>query len=422
MTAAWGRLGRLFLTAAACLAACLAPLARDALAEGCTELIADGGFEAGGAWVLGATALPPQYVTHISHSGNRSLAFGITEGRNVNGYSSARQAVVVPAAPDRVTLSWWFYAAAEGQVGGDKMQAALLNADGATQYVLWTSWAGSGTWQRLTFDLSRWRGRALQVYFGVYNDGVGGTLTMYLDDVSLSACVSGTAPVTATPSASPSATQPSAVPAAECTPCGMVPPRTVLPPPAFRTTPWTAAVTRELESGAAPGFVAPSDVVASGTRDEQAPEAMPSPEPDGTPVAASGLSPSPPGPPAADTPVPLAPATAPLPSPGSAGTPADPLRPSAPGSSQGGVGASVWTGGSGSGFAPQLTRVALVVTPEPTPTLAPTRIPTIQPSGTRAVAGEAEGRLASWPRGWWWGVIGIFVLITGLLLGVKPRH
>ena len=40
----------------------------------------------------------------------------------------------------------------------------------------------------MTFDLSAWRGRTLQIYMSVYNDGRGGTAAMFLDDVSLLVC------------------------------------------------------------------------------------------------------------------------------------------------------------------------------------------------------------------------------------------
>ena len=49
-------------------------------------------------------------------------------------------------------------------------------------------------WNQLSFDLTRWRGRTLQVYFNVYNNGVGGTAGRFLDDVSLTACTGGATP------------------------------------------------------------------------------------------------------------------------------------------------------------------------------------------------------------------------------------
>ncbi|MCU0503697.1 MAG: hypothetical protein MUC51_18410, partial [Anaerolineae bacterium] len=54
-------------------------------------------------------------------------------------------------------------------------------------------------WSPLTFDLTPYRGRTIQVRFGVYNDGNGQSTSLYLDDVSLDACPPNPASPTPTP-------------------------------------------------------------------------------------------------------------------------------------------------------------------------------------------------------------------------------
>ncbi len=171
--------------------ALLGPAVPRAQAQSCTELIADGGFETGDVWLLGVTPLTPEYVTYTSHSGNRSLAMGITRGGNAEGYSSARQTVTIPLYANQVTLSFWVNTMVVAPAGADRMQLVLLNPDGSTLAVPWSSSNDSRMWNQLSFDLTRWRGRTVQVYFNVYNDGVGGTAGMFLDDVSLTACSPG---------------------------------------------------------------------------------------------------------------------------------------------------------------------------------------------------------------------------------------
>ncbi len=189
-------------------------------AGGCTELLVNGGFESQDAWVLGVTPLTPQYMTYTKHGGDKSLALGIVQGGNVQSYSSARQTVTIPADAGKVTLSAWIYAMADGAVTTDYMELALLSADGGT--ILdkpWYSRNDSRTWNQMTFDLSRWRGRTLQVYFNVYNDGLGGTAGMFLDDASLVACPIATQTpspqpptLTPTPSATGSPAPPTGAP------------------------------------------------------------------------------------------------------------------------------------------------------------------------------------------------------------------
>ncbi|MGQ9765720.1 MAG: hypothetical protein ACUVSS_00005, partial [Anaerolineae bacterium] len=184
-------------------------------AQGCTELLDNGGFETDAGWQLGPTPAMPQYVTYTKHSGNRSLLLGITGGGNVQSFSSARQTVTIPAASAQVKLSFWFYAMADSPATTDYMEVVLLDPAGAILNKPWRSHNDSRAWNQLTFDLTPWRGRTVQLYFNVYNDGVGGRAAMFLDDVSLAACPTGptpaptgtltatTGPLTATPTPSP---------------------------------------------------------------------------------------------------------------------------------------------------------------------------------------------------------------------------
>ncbi len=190
-----------------------------AYAQTCSESLVDGGFEAGGAWLLGPSPVTPQYVTYASHTGNRSLVLGITSGANIESFSSARQTVTLPAGAAQITLAFWAYAMADSPATTDYMEVVLLNATGTT--ILnkpWQSHNDSRLWNRYAFDLTAWRGQTVQVYFNVYNDGLGGRAAMFLDDVSLQTCtgpvstgtptgtITPTGVVTAAPTFTPTAT------------------------------------------------------------------------------------------------------------------------------------------------------------------------------------------------------------------------
>lgn len=169
-----------------------------ALAQTCTEQIVDGGFEVGGTWQLGVSPIMPQYVTYTRHSGSRALVLGITSGANVASFSSARQTVTLPGAATQALLTFWFYAMADSPATTDYMEVVLLDATGTV--ILnkpWQSHNDSRMWNQMTFDLTPWRGQTVQVYFNVYNDGLGGKAAMFLDDVSLTTCT-GVTPPTAT--------------------------------------------------------------------------------------------------------------------------------------------------------------------------------------------------------------------------------
>ena len=172
----------------------------------CAELIDDGGFETGGAWQLSGSPLAPAYIDYQKHSGARALRLGIDDGQNVSGSSSARQTIDIPGSDGAVTLSFWTYTFFTGAPGADFVQLDLLAPDGYTVLDrLWVDGNDSRAWSESTIDLTRWRGNTLQIYFTVFNDGLGSTAGMYLDDVSVQACPADTA-ASPTPSATPSPT------------------------------------------------------------------------------------------------------------------------------------------------------------------------------------------------------------------------
>jgi hypothetical protein len=203
----WRVFGMVSLTVTICLAAMLGVRAPAAQAQGtCVELAQNGGFENGAAWLLGTAPQMPEYVTYARHSGNRALALGITKGASQKSYSSARQTVTIPLSANTVALSFWFNAMMTDPVRGQFMELALLAPNGTVLDKPWHSQNDSRTWNQMSFDLSRWRGRTLQIYFNVYNDGLGGTAGMFLDDVSLVACSNGTPAATSTRTPTPSGT------------------------------------------------------------------------------------------------------------------------------------------------------------------------------------------------------------------------
>ena len=208
MNMAW----RLFMCVCLVLGSMALPavMAAPVHAAPCTELIADGGFETGGAWQLGPNPIMAQYVTYTRHGGNRALALGITSGANVESYSSARQTVTIPPAATPTTLSFWFYAMAGSPATTDYMEVVVLDATGSSILAKpWYSHNDSRLWNQMSFDLTPLQGQTVQIYFNVYNDGVGGKAAMFLDDVSLQACAPGGTPTptgTAAPTASPTGT------------------------------------------------------------------------------------------------------------------------------------------------------------------------------------------------------------------------
>lgn len=174
------------------------------------EWLVNGDAELNTGWYFPITPSTAEYSTAQAHGGARSIRLGIVGTSNKFSYSSARQRVTLPVTATAAQLSLWLYpTSTEAQqaafspeiapaVEGAASSSAAPSAGDAQfilimddnekilQTLLWTL-DNSRTWKPYTFDMRAYIGKSVWVHFGVYNDGVGGTTGMYVDDVSLTA-------------------------------------------------------------------------------------------------------------------------------------------------------------------------------------------------------------------------------------------
>jgi hypothetical protein len=253
------------------------------------------------------------------------------------------------------------------------MQLLLLNPDDTVLAVLWTSSNSSPDWSQLAYDVTPWRGRPVQVYFNVINDGSGGTAAMYLDDVSLAVCSSGACACATDNPAAEGDSQDSTGTGLDGTPSA--------PPDDSAEVSGTVLAT--------PAMIFFTPEAGSSVSQEEAPALATGP---GTEEAVS--SSTDPGTPALIFFTPTAEQMASQDAQLDAGAPEA--------ASAGGAGMQ----------AQQLTRVALPMTPPGTVTIG-SILGTVTPraaSGTPAPPTSGEAPITRWPQGWWFGV-GVVVVI-----------
>ena len=154
----------------------------------CADLVVDGGFEwDDDAWDLPQTAHPASYTRTRSHSGQRSMRLGIESAENVYSYSTARQTIHVPADSEHLILSFWYYPAS-ADTENDLQYVLLQDAEGDSDWVFRIR-SNAAAWTHWEHPLpDRFKGKSITMYFGVLNDGAGGTTAMYVDDVALPIC------------------------------------------------------------------------------------------------------------------------------------------------------------------------------------------------------------------------------------------
>ena len=184
------------------------PTASPTRPPGCVNLIANGGFESDAAWQINNTVYPAGFVTFPVYSGARALRAGIVHPpHNVYSYSSAQQTITIPAGPAAVTLRYQLFATTTGTRAKltppaivptspldraqltDDVQMVLLFDSAGQQHVLLFQRQWYSAWQQHTADLSAFRGQAVTLYFGVFNNGTGGVTGLYVDEVAVNYCL-----------------------------------------------------------------------------------------------------------------------------------------------------------------------------------------------------------------------------------------
>ena len=153
------------------------------------------------------TTIGDPFGVMLSNDPYRSTPYALKLGSldlTLNGLAAARQLVPIPTGAASVTLEAWIYTQSQPGAGADYQEIALLNSSGGLLFVPYRGPSNDNAWVRLVFNLSAFAGQSVFLRFAVNNDGVGGRTAMYVDDVRLTACSSGTLPTAAPiPSATP---------------------------------------------------------------------------------------------------------------------------------------------------------------------------------------------------------------------------
>lgn len=171
------------------------------LQNNCWQSLVNGDAESDDGWQMPTTPATAGYSTVQAHGGNRSIRVGIIDDTNRYAYSSALQAVTLPAGVSATLTSWLYPVATSSQLAspsvlndpagegsGDAQYILILDEElQIIETLLWTL-DNSQSWQSYSADLSHYAGQSFYILFGVYNDGLDGIAGMYVDDSGLTAC------------------------------------------------------------------------------------------------------------------------------------------------------------------------------------------------------------------------------------------
>jgi hypothetical protein len=190
----------------------------------CSEVLSNLSFESTAWWNLVPGGYPATYSDALAHSGLRSVRMGIPNAEaNQLAESRVRSpAITIPENANGATLRMWLYPVSGespasvmnlDRPSAEQMEPPVIDSafgDATMLYdaqfvrVLDASDAPIGTlmyvrsnnqyWSFHQFDLTPFAGRTIKLEIGAYNDGTDGVTSLYMDDVSLSICATGSPP------------------------------------------------------------------------------------------------------------------------------------------------------------------------------------------------------------------------------------
>lgn len=177
---------------------------------GCTELLQNGGFEAGAA---GWQEYSVQGYSLISDFNPRTGVLGAYLAGVNDADDRISQPVTLPAGASSITLrAWWYLATAETAGAFDTLAIWLLRPDNTplTRLLRLDTTYPAGFWDEIVIDLSAYAGQTVVIQFVGQTD-LSNISDFFLDDVSVSACSASASPT-------PTATVLTVTPTATLTP------------------------------------------------------------------------------------------------------------------------------------------------------------------------------------------------------------
>jgi Calcineurin-like phosphoesterase len=150
-----------------------------------TNLLTNGDFEAGS--FTGWTKVSYNFVvTSPIHSGTYSAQVGSMYG-TYSADMNISQSVAIPASG--ATLSFYWYPVCNDTITYDWQTVEVRSTSGATLATLFKVCDNSQVWKNVTYDLSKWAGQTVKLWFNDHDDGYSSTdaTYYYLDDVSVTA-------------------------------------------------------------------------------------------------------------------------------------------------------------------------------------------------------------------------------------------
>jgi len=139
-------------------------------------------------WILSGST--PAQVSDEAFDGKKSLVLGRDfvgqPELGGGGNSTVHQTITIPGNMEKPTLSFMYKITTdETMMGSDWFEAIIIEGYEATYLISPGSIYKSTEWEQMSFDLSRWRGRTVDLYFNVWQSSAENPTIAYVDEVSV---------------------------------------------------------------------------------------------------------------------------------------------------------------------------------------------------------------------------------------------
>lgn len=174
------------------------------LPQGCTNIIANGGFESEVGWTQRSTSQTAIIDPELPRTGARSAWLGGTDKETLQYIF---QDVTIPANATSARLSYFrlIHQETSGLIGGlftSEARLAVIVADTSGNVLnpveVVSSKQGDDQWKEAGADLSRFAGKTIRLAFRAENPR-GNISSFFVDDVALAICTAGAAPSAPSP-------------------------------------------------------------------------------------------------------------------------------------------------------------------------------------------------------------------------------
>ncbi len=174
------------------------PTIPEQLPAGCRELIVNGSFEGTSGWTEVTSSNTQIIDPQLPHTGSQSAWLGGTDKESIQ---YIYQDIAVPANANSGRISYYRlvhteYSGLRGLFAGNATFTILLADTAGNQLATIESLSssqGDDKWTQSQVDLSRYAGQTIRLAFTAENPK-GNVSSLFVDDVTLSACTTGQAP------------------------------------------------------------------------------------------------------------------------------------------------------------------------------------------------------------------------------------